>query len=327
MGAEATLILSALEEVQIVSAAAYASGEVIQLADGRAGVVQGLNNSSGDPVDVLTLGAVELLKTASIVILEGGRVYWDHSANKAHYKKVNDRDFYVGRAVSDSASTDTTVKVQLNVNPPDDLDLNRDPVNTVLVGTPAALAVSFNYPRRLGGANLMYLSATSEAQKVDMITTDGFAKGAKAIVEFGFRVPVGGSGGASDYSIGVANATHASDADSIADSVFIHLDGGSTNIYAESDDGTTEVAATDTTVDFTAGITFAERVEVWMDFRDPADVQIYVNGALVLGSTVFNVDAYAGPWYLLVHLEKSTGTETADLALDFGRARFAQQRG
>jgi predicted RecA/RadA family phage recombinase len=327
MSAEATLILSALEEVQIVSAAAYASGEVIQLADGRAGIVQGLNNSSGDVVDVLTLGVAEFAKTASIVILEGGRVYWDHSANKAHYKKVDDRDFYLGRATADSASTDTTVKVQLNVNPPDDIDINRDPVNSVLVGTAAALGNSLNYPRRLGGSNLMYLDATSEAQKVDMITVDGFAKGAKAIVEYAFRIPVGGSGSASDYSIGIANATHASDADTIADSVFIHLDGASVNIYAESDDGTTEVAATDTTIDFTAGITNTVRVEVWFDMRDPADVQIYVNGSLVLGSTVFNVDAYAGPWYLLVHLEKTTGTQTADLAIDWGRARLTQQRG
>jgi hypothetical protein len=39
---------------------------------------------------------------------------------------------------------------------------------------------------------------------------------------------------------------------------------------------------------------------------------------------VFNVNAYAGPWYLLTHLEKSTGTETADLIVDWMRARLGQ---
>jgi predicted RecA/RadA family phage recombinase len=314
------------ETVDYTPDADMSGGEVFQLKDGRAASMPGdiLSGILG-AADVKTGKIFRLPKTASIAILNGGRVYWDHSANKAHYKKVDDRDFYLGRAVGDSSESDTTVDVAFNIDPRYDIDLHNDPALTVLVGTPAALAVSFNYPRRLGGSNLFYLSATSEAQKVDLISTDGFAKGANAIVEFAFRVPVGGSGSASDYSIGIANATHASDADTIADSVFIHLDGGSTNIYAESDDGTTEVAATDTTIDFTAGTTNTVRVEVWFDMRDPADVQIYVNGALVLGSTVFNVDAYAGPWYLLFHLEKTTGTETADFILDWMRARLGQQ--
>lgn len=303
--------------------AAQAAGEVYQLKDGRCAVTS-VDVAASVLGAAVVKGVFRVEKTASIAILNGGRVYWDHSANKAHYKKVNDRDFYMGRAVGDSSESDTTVDVQINVDPSYDIDLNNDPALTVLVGTPAALAVSFNYPRRLGGSNLYYLSATNEAQKVDLISTDGFAKSANAIVELAFRVPVGGSGSASDYSLGVASATHATDADSIAESVFIHLDGGSTNIYAESDDGTTEVAATDTTIDFTAGTAASTRVEVWMDMRDPADVQIYINGALVLGSTVFNVDAATGPFFLLTHLEKTSGTETADLIVDWMRARFGQ---
>ncbi len=309
-----------------VADATYTKGEVIQLKDGRAGVILA-DVTVGNPVGVATEGIFTVTKPSGFVVLDGNEAYWDHSANNCHYKKVNDRDFFLGQYVGDgtAAGTDTTAKVNLNLRPRYDIDINRDGANTVLVGTPAALAVSFNYARRIGGSHLAYLSATSEAQKWDLISVDGFAKGANAIVSFAFRIPVGGSGTASDYSLGIANATNATDADLIADSVFIHLDGGpNVNIYAESDDGTTEVAATDTTIDLTAGITFAERVEVWFDMRDPADVQIYVNGSLVLPSTVFNVDAYAGPWYLLAHLEKTTGTETADLIVDWMRARFSQ---
>jgi hypothetical protein len=250
-------------------------------------------------------------------------VYWDHSARKAHYKKVNDRDFYIGRAIGNSASADTEMTVNFNVDPEYDIDMNRDAFTSTPVGT--AAAGGFGYPRVLGGARGFYLTATNEAQKIDAISVDGFAKGAKAIIEFACRLPNGGSGSASDFSVGVANATHATDADSITDSILMHLDGGATDIKFESDDGTTEVAATDSTVDFTAGVTTAERVEVWIDMRDPADVQIYVNGALVLGSTVFNVDASTATWKLFVHLEKTSGTETADIIIDWLRARLSQQ--
>lgn len=320
--AEATLYQEDDCTLDLTAAAAYSAGEVIQLADGRAGVVP-LDFASGALLAAQTEGIWTVAKTASICFLDGGKVYWDHSANKAHFKKVSDRDFYLGRAVGDAASASPTLKVNLNIDPPYDIDIQRDAFTTVLVGTAAAGA--FGYPRILGGAHGFYLTATSEAQKVDAFAVDGFSTSANAIVEFAFRCPNGGSGSASDFSVGIANATHATDADSIADSVFMHLDGGSTNINFESDDGTTEVAATDSTKDFTAGTANTNRVEVWMDLRNPADIQMYVDGVNVLPSSVFDVSAYAGPWYPCVHLEKTTGTETADIIIDWHRTRFAQQ--
>jgi len=323
--AEATYIRDRHDN-RVTALAAIASGEVFQLKDGRAAVKTGLEAAAiNDRVNFNTKGKFTVTKTAGFVGLDGGRAFWDVSASAVNYKKVNDRDFYLGRFVGDAASADITCAVDINVDLRYDIDLHNDPANSILVGTPAALAGSLNYPRRMGGSNYYHLSATSEAQKVDLVSTDGFQKAANAIVEFAFRVPVGGSGSASDYSLGIANATHASDADTIADSVFIHLDGGALDIFAESDDGTTEVAATDTTINFVAGLTVAERVEVWFDMRDPADVQIYINGSLVLPATVFNVDAYTGHWFLMTHLEKTTGTETADLVVDWMRARFSEQ--
>ena len=308
---------------RVTASAAVTSGECWQLKDGQAAVFDSLAAAaSGDRTKFTTEGQFVMPK-ASGVLLDGGRAYWDHSANNITYRKVNDRDFYVGRVVGDAASADTTCTVNLNVEVPYDVDLARDGFYSVLVGTAAAGA--FGYPRNLGGALEFELSATNEAQKVDAISLHGFVKGANAIIEGAFRVLSDGGSGSQDISIGIANATHASDADAIADSVFIHLDGNNTNINAESDDGTTEVAATDTTTDYTEGVTLAERVEFWMDMRDPADVQIYVNGALVLGSTVFNVDAYTGTWYLLVHVEKASGTDVYKLAVDWLRARFSEQ--
>jgi hypothetical protein len=250
-------------------------------------------------------------------------VWWDHSANAASYKKVNDRDFYLGTLVGDAASADVTLTVNLNVRPRADIDLARDGFLSTVVGTAAAGGLA--YPQNLGGALVFELTATNEAQKVDALSVDGFSKDANAIVDLVFRVISDGAGTAVDASIGVANGTHASDADAITESVFVHLDANNTNINLESDDGTTEVAATDSTYDYTEGSAVANRVYVTMDFRNPADVQIYVNGALALAATVFNVNVATGPLFLLVHVEKTASTDTYKLAIDKAVARFAEQ--
>jgi hypothetical protein len=199
----------------------------------------------------------------------------------------------------------------------------RDGALSVATGT--AAAGGFGLPQVYGNARALTLTATSEVQCVDILSVDRFAVASNAIVEAIFRIGVNGSTSAVDFNIGVANGTSTSDADAITESCFIHVDGGATDLLAESDDGTTEVAATDTTIDFTAGSAVANRVEAWLDLRDPADIQVYINGALVLGSTVFKLDAATGPLGLLAHLEKSTGTATAGpIYIDALRARFQQ---
>lgn len=318
---DAILLQGLGSNIRKTAAAAIAAGEVHQLADGRAGVKTGLNAAAlGDPSNFSTEGQYTMTKTSGVVLLDGGRAYWDHSANAVTFEKVSDRDFYLGRVVGDCASTDTTCVVNLNVDPRYDIDLAIDPFTTAIVLTAGTPALN---PR--GGGNELTFSATAEAQKVDMLSVDSWALGANAIVEGAFRVLNKGDASALDFNVGIANATHASDADSITESCFIHMDGSSLNINAESDDGTTEVAATDTTVDATEGAAVTDRVEFWMDTRNPADIQIYVNGALVLGSTVFKLDAATGPLKLLAHLEKSSDDTPGSIAIDWLRARFAEQ--
>lgn len=306
------------DETLVDAAAAVGKGEIFQLPDGRAGVYTGEPASSGDRIEFETSGKFTVTKTTGIVILDGGRVYWDHSANSATFKKVNDRDFYLGRAIGDAGSTATTLVVDLNVDPPYDLDLARDPFATVIVGSQALGGLSL---LRRGGAHKIVLSSNNEAQKVDMLSKDGFTTAANAIIEFAVEVVSDGAGTVVDASVGVANATHATDADSITESLFLHLDANNTNINFESDDGTTEVAATDSTKDYTEGTRF----EVWFDMRNPADVQVYVNGENVLPATVFNVNAAVGPWKFLVHVEKSSSTDTYEIDIDWLRVRYAEQ--
>lgn len=167
--AEATL-LSGLDRITKTAAAATATGEVQQLADGRAGVYSGFTAAAqGSDAAFYADKQFQVAKTSGIVILDGGRVYWDYSANAATYCRQGDRDFYLGRAVGDAASADTVLTVALNVNPKDDIAVNDDAMRSVLVGTQAL--GGFNLVRR-GGCHNLLLDATSEAQKLDLLSVD-----------------------------------------------------------------------------------------------------------------------------------------------------------
>lgn len=321
--AEATVYQQCGDVIDWVADADYSSGDVVQLPDGRAGVVK-VDITSGKTVGVYVSGIFKMAKTTSMACLRGGRAYWDHSANKVSYKKVNDRDFYLGRYSDDQLTESaTTCYVNLNVNPPYDIDVLRDGALSVATGTIAA--GGFDLPKVYGNSRGLSLTATSEAQCVDMLSVDRWAVAANVIAEFVFRVGANGSTSAVDLSVGVGNGTSTTDADAVAEHVLIHIDGGSTAVNAQSKDGTTTVTATDTTKTFTAGSAVANRVEVWIDTRAEGDVQIYVDGVLVLGATVFDLSHATGPLGLLVHLEKSTGTATAGpVYVDRAVARYSQ---
>jgi hypothetical protein len=324
MGAAATPVRD-YNDLQKNLAAAAIANELHQMADGSAAYMKGLNaGSSGDTRRFESRGQVVIPKTANIYFLDGGRVYWDRSAGAGHYKKVNDRDFYAGRAVGDAAAADTTMTINLNIDPPYDIDALRHGFLSVPTGTQAVGA--FGYPKDLGDSKLLELTATNEAQCIDLLSVDRFALGANAIVEGIIRIPVNGSGAAVDFSLGVANGTSTTDADAITESVFFHIDGGALDIYAESDDGTTEVNATDTTVDATAGSAVTNRFEFWIDMRDPSDCILYINAVEVLHATanLGNIALATGPFGLLAHLEKTAGTTTAQVIIDALRARYSE---
>lgn len=313
-------------ETLIRSQSAVSVGELWQTQDGKAAYyLGGLNGatagSSGEQLLFRTDGKVTVPLTSSIAILEGGRVYWDHSANLAHFRKVNDRDFYIGRAVGDTSGG--TVVVDLNSDPPYDIDLMRDANLTVPIGTQAL--GGFGEPKIRGGARSLELTATNEAQKIDLLSVDGFALGANAIVDIIFRVPDDGAGTVVDFNIGVANATHATDADAITEHLFIHTDANNTNLNVQSKDTSTTVAATDSTKDYTEGAAVTNRVECWLDLRTPADCQVYIDGVNVLPSSVFNLNAVASTLFLLAHLEKTSSTDVYRVVIDAMRARYAEQ--
>lgn len=298
--------------------------ELLQGPTGKAGAHDNASAVVTDSYfDLTTVGQFTLKKAGDFVALRGGRAFWDHSANQVTYKKNHDRDFYIGRFADDASLTAISCVVDLNADPNYDLELGTDAFESALVGTPAA--GGFGYPVPLGGALLFELDGTNEAQKVDALSVNGFDKDAKAIVEGAFRVLSDGAGTNPDISIGIANGTHSSDADLIAESMFVHLDGNAVDVLAESDDGTTEVVAIDTTVNYTEGSGLANRVEFWIDMRDPADILLYIDGVQVLSGSTFKLDAAVGPLFLLVHVEKTSSGDVYKLAVDWLRARFVDQ--
>lgn len=312
------------DEIRVVPEAAVAAGEVRQLADGRAAIFAQLSaGATTDRLNYTTEGQFTLTKTSGVVLLDGGRAYWDYSAAAVTFEKVNDRDFYLGRIVGDAASGDTACVVNLNIDPPYDIDSRRDAFLSVPTGTQAV--GGFGYPKGLGGARLIELTATNEAQCIDFLSVDKFDKDANAIVEAVIRVPTNGSGAAVDFNIGIANGTHATDFDSVTEYVAFHIDGGAVDILAQSKDGTTTVAATDTTKDISAGSAVANRVELWIDARDTSNVKLYVDGVRVLSGSTFKINAATGPFGLIAHLEKTTGTTVGTFVIDSLLARLAKQ--
>jgi predicted RecA/RadA family phage recombinase len=304
--------------VDYTAIAAVTGGQVVQLADGRAGVIP-TDLAAAELGAASTEGIYTVTKTTSQVWIDGAPLWWDHSANAATCVPplvAGDKDFFLGTAYGDVAAATATGKVQLNVSPVYVYDVQRDGGDTAVVLTAGS---PYIYSR--GGSIEAGFSTTAEAQKLDILSKRSFPLASNPILEAVVDVVTTADADVADLSIGFANATHASDADSITESAFFHFDlGADLNIDAESDDGTTEVAATDTTVDFVVGTP----VFLCIDGRDPTNLKYYINGAEVLSATanLGDIQLATGPLKALFHLEKSSNDSPGVVQLDMMRVRL-----
>lgn len=311
-------------ENRLTLAAAILTGEVIQLNNGRAAVFNAADGlDAGERAALRDDGHYVVQKTASQVWINGCRLWWDRSAGKATCVPpltAGDRDFYLGTAVGDAASADTTGTVNLNVRPNYIIDLHANGGDTTVVLTAGA-----PYLTQRGGTLEAGFSLTAEAQKLDWLSRRSFPLASNPILEAVVNVAADADADVSDCVVGFANATHASDADAITESAFFkfNMTGADLNIYAESDDGTTEVAATDTTIDWAVGTP----VFLCIDGRDTSNMKYYVNGVEVLSATanLGNIALATGPLKALFHLEKSANDSPGRVQLDELLVRLAEQ--
>lgn len=312
MPAEAILKRDDDTVVVTTPTAGYAPGEMIQLPSGRAAFHVGLvAKVAGELATLKTSGKVTLQKSTNLVCLRGGEAYWNRANNTV--TPLSDdagANFPVGVFLDDATSAATEVVVDLNVKPSYVIDLHRDAFDSVLVRTVVgSTTVLMPMMEQYGGASRLAFGLTAEAQKLDLLSKKSVPVTVPFVAEFRLAIFDIGDNAAADFNVGIASATHATDADQIAESCFIHLDGTSLDIKAESDDGTTEVAATDTTIDAVDDTYFT----VWMDCRDLTAIKIYINGVRVLSSTAFKLNAATGPLKLLAHMEKTSDDTPGDL--------------
>lgn len=302
-------------------AAAANAGELRQGPDGRAyyldrGAMGAASTDTG--VKYRDNGQATITKTTGIVFLSGGRVYWDRSARSAHFKTVNDQDFYVGVAVGDAASADTSMTVMLNVEPRYEIDIRGGTTISQSDWTSEntdGLGVS-TMP---GGTIKLAFDAVVEAAQAAMYSERSIPQGCNGIVEIRWKIQDNGDDAALDLDLGVASGTHATDFESITNYVAFHLDGNTLDLDAHSKDGVANVAITDTTINVVEGT----YVECWIDLRNPADVQLYVDAVNVLPASVFTLGT--GPFYAIIHMEKTSNDTVADLRVSDFRVRNAEQ--
>lgn len=311
MTAEA-LYLQPGDTIEYKPTAAVVAGQVIQLPDGRAAFSPS-DVAAGKQGSFQVKGIARVAKTATMVMLPGSQLFWDASANKAHLLHGNDADFPLGVVVDEGASADTTIDVDLNKAPHYNLSLASGyqsiPVSTA------------GWPHIYGGGNSVgfKFDLTAEAQKLDALSHRAIATGTKGIVDVLFCVNVAPDDAAVDINLGLADGTHATDCDQIANSLFVHLDGNDTKINIESDNVAAEVAATDSTTTWTTGTPKL----VQFDLRDWADIQVYVNGVNVLPNSTFTLSGAAGPMKLLAHMEKSSNDSPGNVTvLNLGMRTF-----
>lgn len=301
MSTEATVFQQEESPLDFTAAAAITGGQVVNI-NGKAGVVPSAVAAAGAAA-AQTEGVYRVTKNAGEVWLPGSEIWWDAANNEATVlPQYSGLGFRLGVSYADAASDDTEGKVILNGKQGTVFDLHQDGGTTVVVktsGTPEG--------KMTAGSFAANFSATAEAQKVDLLSLRSFPITGNWIVEADFVVNTDFDAAAADLNIGVANGTHASDADAITEFVFIHVDGGSANINVESNDGTTENAAADSTIDYAVGTP----KRLMIDGRDETDIKVYLDGVRVMDGTTgasktLTLGDGTGPIKFLFHMEKTS---------------------
>ncbi|MBW3540755.1 MAG: DUF2190 family protein [Planctomycetes bacterium] len=138
------------------------------------------------------------------------------------------------------------------------------------------------------------------------------------IAEFILGVFDIGDAAAVDIDFGLASDDHATDFEAIAEFIAFHLDGTDLSLKIHSDDGTTDTAAVDTTVDLVDDTYYVFRI----DYTDLADVKFYYRAlgasawTRLLDGTTFAVSAASANWTPIVMVEKTSDDTTFDVRCD-----------
>ena len=124
---DATVHKSELIQLDYTSATAKSAGEIVQLPDGRAAVVQ--RDLAASELGVVYVGGVfEVTKATGTAYTEGDPLVWDASADEAVAGRGAVEDFLLGATHADAASGDTSMKIRLNAGAAGNASLSAAPV-------------------------------------------------------------------------------------------------------------------------------------------------------------------------------------------------------
>jgi len=128
-----------------------------------------------------------------------------------------------------------------------------------------------------------------------------------------------GDDAAVDIDFGLASDDHATDFESIACFAAFHLDGADLSLNCHSDDGTTDTAAVDSTVDLVDDTYYDFKI----DCTDKSAVTFWYkattanNWTQLCSATTFDIDQYTGALTPIVMVEKTSNDSTFDVRLDY----------
>lgn len=301
--------------------AACSAGDVIQFPDGRAGVCI-------DDIAAGVLGAAyedgvfECTKNTDGALLAGGDAFWDVSAGHAQYKPDNGTaDFFIGVVVEyDEPTTDTTVNVDLNKQADYVIDLENRSAGKGMDGwtyeNTDGLGVTADL---LAQRFTLSFDAVAEVAQAALYSKRTVPINARPIFEGRMAIYNIGDNAALDINFGLASATHATDFEAVAAFATVQLDGNSLNINTHSDDGTTDRAPVDSSIDAVDDAFF----EVWIDARDDTNVKFYIDGVLVdtLAAKRILTAALATAVFPIAHIEKTSDDTVADVRVTRMRVR------
>lgn len=300
--------------------AAVTGGQMVQLPDGRAAFAP-QDIAAGVLGSVQVYGIVRLKKSTATAFLKGGDVFWDISANNANYAPgAATGDFKCGVAHSDQLAADTEVDVVLNGRTHYTIDLERRDAGQDADGwtTEATLGLGITADT-LGQIFTASFDAVAEAAQAALFSKRTVPINMKPIFEGRVAVYGIGDNAALDINLGLASGSHATDFEAVAAFATVQLDGASLNINTHSDDGTTDRAPADSTIDAVDDTFF----EVWIDARDDANVKYYIDGVLVDTSATKRVltAALTTAVAAMLHVEKTSDDTVADVRVTRMRVR------
>lgn len=105
------------KRIKHTAGAAIASGEVI-VVGGRLGYYDSLHSAeTGDIVDLVLEGPIEVAALSTLVLAIGDPVFWDAADNQVNADSVN--NLYMGWAIRAKANAETVARIMLNDASPD----------------------------------------------------------------------------------------------------------------------------------------------------------------------------------------------------------------